>query len=309
VALIAARNEGTLVTMDHFDGVGKDRVIGGLEKKNKVISKLERRTVAYHESNHVVASWFLEHIEPLLKVTIVPPSIAALGFAQYITNENLLMTKEQFFDMTCITFVGKAAEQVLFRKISIGAQNDLEKVTRIICALVAVYGFNDMVGLHSFPQREDSFQMSKLDSSKNASIIDKEVREWVGKAYVPTVQLIEEHKEPRAKIAELLLAKEVLHQDELLQVLGDRPFKSSELSKFCYASAKAFLHACISCSLKPSINRIAASDLEEGCAEITLETHTTACQNLKHAACDLVLDENMMKNSISTLSPFVSPYL
>ncbi|XP_016462947.1 ATP-dependent zinc metalloprotease FTSH 10, mitochondrial-like [Nicotiana tabacum] len=230
-ALIAARNESTIITMQHFESA-IDRVIGGLEKKNKVISKLERRTVAYHESGHAVAGWFLEYAEPLLKVTIVPRGTAALGFAQYVPNENLLMTKEQLFDMTCMTLGGRAAEQVLIGKISTGAQNDLEKVTKMTYAQVAVYGFSDKVGLLSFPQREDGFEMSKPYSSKTAAIIDSEVREWVSKAYERTVQLIEEHKEHVAKIAELLLEKEVLHQEDLVRVLGERPFKSLEPTNY-----------------------------------------------------------------------------
>ncbi|XP_058209109.1 ATP-dependent zinc metalloprotease FTSH 8, mitochondrial-like [Rhododendron vialii] len=230
-ALIAARNESTQITMEHFEAA-IDRVIGGLEKKNKVISKLERRTVAYHESGHAVAGWFLEHAEPLLKVTIVPRGTAALGFAQYVPNENLLMTKEQLFDVTCMTLGGRAAEQVLLGKISTGAQNDLEKVTKMTYAQVAVYGFSDKVGLLSFPQRDDSFEMTKPYSSKTAAIIDNEVREWVGKAYERTLRLIEEHKEHIAKIAELLLEKEVLHQDDLVRVLGARPFKSSEPTNY-----------------------------------------------------------------------------
>lgn len=121
---------------------------------------------------------------------------------------------------------------MLLGKISTGAQNDLEKVTKMTYAQVAVYGFSDKVGLLSFPQREDSFEMSKPYSSKTAAIIDGEVRDWVGKAYVHTVKLIEEHKEEVAKIAELLLEKEVLHQDDLLRVLGERPFKSSEVTNY-----------------------------------------------------------------------------
>uniref|UniRef100_A0A803LCF5 AAA+ ATPase domain-containing protein n=1 Tax=Chenopodium quinoa TaxID=63459 RepID=A0A803LCF5_CHEQI len=230
-ALIAARNEKTVVTMDHFESA-IDRVIGGLEKKNRVISKLERRTVAYHESGHAVAGWFLEHAEPLLKVTIVPRGTAALGFAQYVPNENLLMTKEQLFDMTCMTLGGRAAEQVLIGKISTGAQNDLEKVTKMTYAQVAVYGFSDKVGLLSFPQKEDGFEMSKPYSNKTGAIIDEEVREWVSKAYKRTVELIEEHRESVAKIAEMLLEKEVLHQEDLLKVLGERPFKSAELTNY-----------------------------------------------------------------------------
>ncbi|CAA0836387.1 ATP-dependent zinc metalloprotease FTSH 10-mitochondrial [Striga hermonthica] len=230
-ALIAARTDSSIITMQHFESA-IDRVIGGLEKKNKVISKMERRTVAYHESGHAVVGWFLEHAEPLLKVTIVPRGTAALGFAQYVPNENLLMTKEQLFDMTCMTLGGRASEQVLLGKISTGAQNDLEKVTKMTYAQVAIYGFSEKVGLLSFPQREDGMEMSKPYSSKTAAIIDNEVREWVGKAYTRTVQLLEEHKDHVTKIAELLLEKEVLHQDDLIRVLGERPFKSSEPTNY-----------------------------------------------------------------------------
>lgn len=230
-ALIAARNESAEITMEHFEAA-IDRVIGGLEKKNRVISKLERRTVAYHESGHAVAGWFLEHAEPLLKVTIVPRGTAALGFAQYVPNENLLMTKEQLFDMTCMTLGGRAAEQVLLGKISTGAQNDLEKVTKMTYAQVAVYGFSDKVGLLSFPQRDDAYEMTKPYSSKTGAIIDGEVREWVAKAYERTVHLIEEHREQVLQIAELLLKKEVLHQDDLVRVLGERPFKSDEPTNY-----------------------------------------------------------------------------
>ncbi|KAL9676278.1 hypothetical protein QQ045_004491 [Rhodiola kirilowii] len=228
-ALMAARTNETQIKMSHFEAA-IDRVTGGLEKKNKVISKSERRTVAYHESGHAVAGWFLEHAEPLLKVSIIPRGIATLGFAQYVPNENLLMTKEQLFDVTCLTLAGRAAEQqVLLGKISNGAQNDLEKVTKMTYAQVAVYGFSEKVGLLSFPQREDSFDMIKPYSNLMGAMIDIEVQEWVGKAYQKTVQLIEEH-EHVATIAEMLLEKEVLHHEDLIQVLGERPFKSSESS-------------------------------------------------------------------------------
>ncbi|EPS71434.1 hypothetical protein M569_03325, partial [Genlisea aurea] len=230
-ALIAARHEEKQVKMEHFNSA-IDRIIGGLEKKNKVISRLERRTVAYHESGHAVAGWFLEHAEPLLKVTIVPRGTAALGFAQYVPNENLLMTKEQLFDMTCMTLGGRAAEQVLLGKISTGAQNDLEKVTRMTYAQVAVYGFSDKVGLLSFPQREDGFEMTKPYSNKTAAIIDGEVREWIARAYEKTLSLIEERREEVAKVAELLLAKETLHQEDLVQALGERPFRPAETSNY-----------------------------------------------------------------------------
>ncbi|KAK8337329.1 hypothetical protein V6Z11_A09G181500 [Gossypium hirsutum] len=204
-ALIAARNGSAVITMEHFEAA-VDRVIGGLEKKNKVISKLESRTVAYHESGHAVA------------VTIVPCGIATLGFAQYVPNENLLMTKEQLSDVTCMTLGGRDAKQVLLRKISTGAQSDLKKVTKMTYTQVAVYGFSDKVGLLSFPQR-DAFEMTKPYSSKTGAIIDSEVRKWVVKAYERTMQLIEEHKEH-------------VTQEDLVRLLGKRPFKSSEPTNY-----------------------------------------------------------------------------
>ncbi|CAK8579743.1 unnamed protein product [Lathyrus sativus] len=230
-ALIAARTEDARVTMNHFEAA-IDRIIGGLEKKHKVINKLQRRTVAYHEAGHAVAGWFLEHTEPLLKVTIIPRGTAALGFAQYVPNENLLMTKEQLYDRTCMILGGRAAEKVLIGTISTGAQDDLEKVTKITYAQVAVYGFSEKVGLLSFPQKEGSYETSKPYSSNTGAIIDSEVREWVNKAYERTIKLIEEHKEKVAEIAELLLEKEVLHQDDLLPVLGARPFRSAEVTNY-----------------------------------------------------------------------------
>jgi len=155
-ALVAARKGVKVISMIDFESA-VDRVIGGLEKKNKVISKDERRTVAYHEAGHAVVGWFLEHAEPLLKVSIVPRGTAALGFAQYLPNENLLMSPEQMNDMTCMTLGGRAAEQVMLGKISTGAQNDLEKVTKMSYSAVAVYGFNEKVGLLSFPPNDNQF--------------------------------------------------------------------------------------------------------------------------------------------------------
>eukprot|EP00249_Psilotum_nudum_P017470 c26339_g1_i1 orf=641-3187(-) len=230
-ALIAARNDRPEITMGNFESA-IDRIIGGLEKKNKVISREERKTVAYHEAGHAVAGWFLEHAEPLLKVTIVPRGTAALGFAQYVPNENLLMTKEQLLDMTCMTLGGRAAEQVLLGKISTGAQNDLEKVTKMTYQQVAVFGFSEKVGLLSFPQREDSFEMTKPYSNETGGMIDREVRELVDKAYKRTLELIELHRDGVDQLAQKLLEREVLHQDDLVKILGERPFKNIELSNY-----------------------------------------------------------------------------
>ncbi|KAI5072597.1 hypothetical protein GOP47_0012703 [Adiantum capillus-veneris] len=230
-ALFAARDEQTQICMKHFEAA-IDRIIGGLEKKNKVISKEERRTVAYHEAGHAVVSWFLEHAEPLLKVTIVPRGTAALGFAQYVTNENLLFTKEQLLDMTCMMLGGRASEEVLVGRISTGAQNDLEKVTSVTYQQVAVYGFSEKVGLLSFPQRDGSFAWSKPYSEATAEVIDLEVREWVTTAYERTKELVRKHRDGIEQLAQELLKREVLHQDDLKKILGERPFKSKELTNY-----------------------------------------------------------------------------
>ncbi|KAL9235320.1 hypothetical protein vseg_010086 [Gypsophila vaccaria] len=226
-ALIAARKDATTVRMEHLEAA-INRVVAGLEKKNKVISEEERRTVAYHESGHAVAGWFLEHTDPLMKVTIIPHGSDALGFASYLPSERLLMTKKQLFDRTCMALGGRAAEQVMLGEISTGAQDDLEKVTRMTYAQVAVYGFSEKVGLLSFPKTEDGSQMTKPYSSKTSEIIDQEVRELVDKAYQRTVKLIEEHAHQVAQIAELLLEKEVLDQDDFVRALGERPFQQTQ---------------------------------------------------------------------------------
>ncbi|GJP31421.1 hypothetical protein CLOM_g12253 [Closterium sp. NIES-68] len=233
-ALMAARNDREVILMQDFEAA-VDRVIGGLEKKGKVISAVERRTVAYHEAGHAVVAWFLEHTEPLLKVSIVPRGTAALGFAQYLPNENLLMTKDQLIDMTCMALGGRAAEQVLLGSVSTGAQNDLERVTKTTYNRVAVYGFSDKLGLLSFPKATNSEGLeglSKPYSNETADLIDTEVREAVDSAYRRTLELMETHREGVAAVAEELLVKEVLHQEDLVRLLGPRPFKNAEMSNY-----------------------------------------------------------------------------
>ena len=221
-ALVAARTNDTSVTLKHFESAA-DRVIAGLEKKNKVVNKIERNTVAYHEAGHAVVGWFLEHAEPLLKVSIVPRGSAALGFAQYLPNENLLATTQQLTDMMCMTLGGRAAEEVMLGKISTGAQNDLEKVTKMAYNRVAVYGMNDKVGMLSFPSDDQQFQ--KPYSQDTARMIDEEVRELVDQAYKRTVALVKEKKEAVEALAQGLLEREVLQRHDLVKILGDRPFK------------------------------------------------------------------------------------
>uniref|UniRef100_A0A7S0RHV4 AAA+ ATPase domain-containing protein n=1 Tax=Pyramimonas obovata TaxID=1411642 RepID=A0A7S0RHV4_9CHLO len=225
-ALVAARASKESIGMRDFEQA-VDRIIGGLEKKNKVISPNERRTVAYHEAGHAVVGWFLEYTEPLLKVSIVPRGTAALGFAQYLPSENLLMTREQMADMICMTLGGRAAEQVLIGKISTGAQNDLEKVTKLAYNQVAVYGMNEKVGLLSFPP--DDNRLDKPYSQHTAEIIDTEVRQMVDELYHTTVKLVEDRKDLVEKMALALLDREVLNLEDITELLGERPFKTESM--------------------------------------------------------------------------------
>ena len=225
-ALIAARTSKTAVGMVDFEAA-VDRVIGGLEKKHKVISVEERRTVAYHEAGHAVAAWFLEHAEPLLKVSIVPRGSAALGFAQYLPSENLLMTAPQMEDMTCMALGGRAAEEVLLGRVSTGAQNDLERITSLTYNRVAVYGMSAAVGLLSYPPNPNA--LNKPFSDDTARVIDQEVRSLVDASYERTKALLTEKKDLVTKLAEALLTREVVNSDDLTEILGPRPFTSAEL--------------------------------------------------------------------------------
>ena len=221
-ALVAARESAKFVVLEHFEKA-VDRVIAGSGKKEKVISRVERETVAYHEAGHAVVGWFMEHAEPLLKVSIVPRGSAALGFAQYLPNENVLATTEQLKDMMCMTLGGRAAEDVMLGKISTGAQNDLEKVTKMAYNMTAVYGLNQKIGLLSFPKGENDFKSPY--SEDTARMIDEEVRDLVEKAYVRTVALVREKKSVVESLAKALLDKEVLQRHDLVKVMGERPFK------------------------------------------------------------------------------------
>src|SRR5437868_6804562 len=222
-ALIAARKGKRAVDMSDFqDAV--DRVIGGLEKKNKIISPDEKKIIAFHEAGHAVCGWYLEHAYPLVKVTIVPRGTAALGYAQYTPKEQYLYNTDQLMDQICMTLGGRASEEIFFSKISTGAQNDLQQITRIAYAMVTVYGMNDKIGNLSYydPQQENAF--TKPYSEETSKLIDEEVRKLIDEAYETTKKLLNGKKEEVEKLAEALLEKEVLFQSDVEALIGKRPY-------------------------------------------------------------------------------------
>ncbi|WP_100339443.1 ATP-dependent zinc metalloprotease FtsH [Mucilaginibacter auburnensis] len=222
-ALIAARKNKEAVDMQDFqDAI--DRVIGGLEKKNKIISPEEKKIVAYHEAGHAIAGWFLEHADPLVKVSIVPRGVAALGYAQYLPKEQFLYTIEQLEDGMCMTMGGRVAEDITFGKISTGAQNDLERITKLSYAMVTIYGMNPKVGNVSFNDTQGEYQFNKPYSEKTSQLIDEEVRGQINAVYERTKQLLLDKREGLIKLAEKLLEKEILFQSDLEEILGKRPF-------------------------------------------------------------------------------------
>ena len=224
-ALIAARKNKEAVDMQDFqDAV--DRVIGGLEKKNKIISPEEKRIVAFHEAGHAIAGWFLEHADPLVKVSIVPRGVAALGYAQYLPKEQFLYTTEQLLDGLCMTMGGRVAEDIVFNKISTGAQNDLERITKLSYAMVSIYGMNDKVGNVSFNDTQGEYQFNKPYSEKTSELIDNEVRGLINNVYQRTKDLLNEKREGLDKLANKLLEKEILFQSDLEEILGKRPFET-----------------------------------------------------------------------------------
>jgi cell division protease FtsH len=226
-ALIAARKGKDSVDMSDFqDAI--DRVIGGLEKKNKIISPEEKEIIAYHEAGHAICGWYLEHAYPLLKVTVVPRGTAALGYAQYTPKEQYLYNTDQLMDQICMTLGGRASEDIFFGKISTGASNDLQQITKIAYSMITVYGMNDKVGNISYydPNQENVF--TKPFSEETGKMIDEEVRKLIDNAYQITKKLLLEKKGDVEKLAKELLKKEVLFKSDVEALIGKRPFEEKK---------------------------------------------------------------------------------
>ena len=225
-AIVAARRKADTVAIEDFEKA-TDRVIGGLES-GKIMSDDERGIVAYHEAGHAVAGWFLEHADPLLKVTIIPRSSGALGYAQYLPKEVFLRTQTQIMDTVCMALAGRAAEQVFFGRVTTGASNDLQKVTNIVYSTIQEYGMNNKVGQLAFPKDPNAGPGDKPYSDATAEAMDEEARRIVDEAYERTLNLITERKEEVEKIAKFLLDKETITHDDVVDCIGPRPFKGDE---------------------------------------------------------------------------------
>ena len=227
-ALIAARkNKKSVGKQDFLDAV--DRIVGGLEKKNKIITPEEKETIAYHEAGHAIISWLLEHAAPLVKVTIVPRG-QSLGAAWYLPEERQIVRTEQMLDEMCATLGGRAAEKVIFNKISTGALSDLEKVTRQAKAIVSIYGLNDTLGNVTYydSSGQTDYNFSKPYSEQTAQVIDKEISKIIEKQYERAIDLLKNSKDKLRQLAERLLEKEVIFKDDLESILGKRPFKTND---------------------------------------------------------------------------------
>ncbi|AWX45412.1 ATP-dependent zinc metalloprotease FtsH [Flagellimonas maritima] len=228
-ALIAARKEKKAVTkQDFLDAV--DRIVGGLEKKNKIITPEEKKTIAYHEAGHATVSWMLEHAAPLVKVTIVPRG-QSLGAAWYLPEERLIVRPEQMLDEMCATMGGRAAERVIFDKISTGALSDLEKVTKQARAMVTIYGLNDKLGNITYydSSGNNEYGFTKPYSEETAQKIDLEISKMIEEQYQRAIKLLADNKDKLTELADRLLEKEVIFKDDLEKIFGRRPFEKEEL--------------------------------------------------------------------------------
>ena len=222
-AIVAARRKADSVSLNDFEKA-TDRIIGGLES-HKIMSPHEKSIVAHHEAGHAVAGWFLEHADPLLKVTIIPRTSGALGFAQYLPKEVYLRSREQIMDIVCMALAGRAAEQVFFNEVTTGASDDLRRVTQLVYSTIKDYGMNTRLGQLSFPSDDNAGPGDKPYSESTAEAMDEEARSIVDEAYERTVNLITEHKQDVEAVANLLLERETITHDDMVDLIGKRPFE------------------------------------------------------------------------------------
>ncbi len=228
-ALVAARQDKDAVFhQDFLDAV--DRIVGGLEKKNKIITQKEKKTIAYHEAGHATVSWMLEHAAPLVKVTIVPRG-QSLGAAWYLPAERMIVQSEQMLDEMCATMGGRAAEKVMFDKISTGALSDLEKVNKQARAMITIYGLNEKLGNITYydSSGQSEYNFSKPYSEETAILIDQEISKLIESQYERAQKILKTHKKELIELAELLLDKEVIFDDDLVKIFGERPFVKEPL--------------------------------------------------------------------------------
>ncbi len=230
-ALIAARKEQKSVTkQDFLDAV--DRIVGGLEKRSKIITPDEKRAIAFHEAGHATVSWMLQYAAPLVKVTIVPRG-QSLGAAWYLPEERQIVRPEQLMDEMCATMGGRAAEKIIFDTISTGALSDLEKVTKQARAMVTVYGLNDKIGNVTYydSSGQSEYGFTKPYSEVTAQTIDKEISDLIEGQYQRAITILKENKDKLTKLAERLLEKEVIFKDDLEEIFGKRPFEKETQSE------------------------------------------------------------------------------
>ncbi|QFZ53550.1 ATP-dependent zinc metalloprotease FtsH [Oceanihabitans sp. IOP_32] len=227
-ALIAARHKKQLI--EHSDFIeARNRIIGGLERKSKIISPKEKKTIAYHEAGHAVVSWYLEHVDALLKVSIIPRG-RSLGSTWYLPEERQIVTKSQFKDQICASLGGRAAEDLIFNEVSSGALDDLEKVTKQAYTMVAYYGLDKTIGPLSYYDSKGEYQglLGKPYSEHTAKLIDNRVHDLINESYNRTFELLEKHKDELEKLAQLLLEKEVVYKEDLVGILGKRFIETVE---------------------------------------------------------------------------------
>ncbi len=226
-AIVAARRKADAVSVDDFEKA-TDRIVGGLES-NKIMSKDEKSIVAHHEAGHAVAGWFLEHADPLLKVTIIPRSSGALGYAQYLPKEVFLRTQDQIMDIVCMALAGRAAEEIFFGRVTTGASDDLRRVTDLVYSTIQIYGMNSRVGQLAFPKDPNSMPSeAKPYSDATAEAMDEEARAIVDAAYQRTLDLMREKRPELEKVANLLLDKETITHDDIYDLIGPRPFEGDK---------------------------------------------------------------------------------